>query len=41
MWQALPGEQWCDRIAEAAAAAVSGGYGVLAIVPDQRDIDAV
>ncbi|WP_167109150.1 primosomal protein N' [Mycobacterium sp. DL592] len=41
VWQALPGEQWCDRIAEAAAAAVSGGYGVLAIVPDQRDIDAV
>lgn len=41
VWQALPGEQWCDRIAEAAAAAVSGGYGVLAVVPDQRDIDAV
>ena len=41
VWQALPGEQWCDRIAEAAAAAVSGGDGVLAIVPDQRDIDAV
>lgn len=41
VWQALPGEQWCDRIAEAAAAAVSGGYGVLAIVPDQRDIDAL
>jgi primosomal protein N' (replication factor Y) len=41
VWQALPGEQWCDRIAEAAAAAVSGGYGVLAVVPDQRDIDAL
>ncbi|MGY4708631.1 primosomal protein N' [Mycolicibacterium sp. CBM1] len=41
VWQALPGEAWCDRIAEAAAAAVSGGYGVLAVVPDQRDIDAL
>lgn len=41
VWQALPGERWCERIAEAAAAAVTGGYGVLAIVPDQRDIDAL
>jgi primosomal protein N' (replication factor Y) len=40
VWQALPGENWCDRIADAAAAAVGGGYGVLAVVPDQRDIDA-
>ncbi len=41
VWQALPGESWCDRLAEAAAAAVTGGHGVLAIVPDQRDIDAL
>jgi primosomal protein N' (replication factor Y) len=41
VWQALPGERWCDRLVETAAAAVSGGYGVLAIVPDQRDIDAL
>lgn len=41
VWQALPGESWCDRLAEAAAAAVAGGYGVLIIVPDQRDIDAL
>ena len=41
VWQALPGENWCDRLAEAAAAAVGGGHGVLIIVPDQRDIDAV
>ncbi len=41
VWQALPGEGWCDRLAEAAAAAVSGGHGVLAVVPDQRDIDAL
>ncbi len=41
VWQALPGENWCDRLAEAAAAAVTGGSGVLAIVPDQRDVDAL
>lgn len=41
VWQALPGESWCERMAEAAAAAVTGGHGVLAIVPDQRDIDAL
>lgn len=41
VWQALPGESWCDRVAQAAAAAVSAGQGVLAIVPDQRDIDAL
>lgn len=41
VWQALPGESWCDRLAEAAAAAVTAGHGVLAIVPDQRDIDAL
>jgi len=41
VWQALPGERWCDRLAEAAAAAVSGGHGVLIIVADQRDIDAL
>ena len=41
VWQALPGESWCDRLAEAAAAAVSGGHGVLVVVPDQRDIDAL
>lgn len=39
VWQALPGENWCDRLAEAAASAVSVGLGVLAVVPDQRDID--
>lgn len=41
VWQALPGEHWCDRLAEAAAAAVSAGSGVLIVVPDQRDIDAL
>lgn len=41
VWQALPGENWCERLAEAAAAAVSGGHGVLIVVPDQRDVDAL
>ncbi|KUH66714.1 primosome assembly protein PriA [Mycolicibacterium novocastrense] len=41
VWQALPGEAWPDRLAEAAAAMVNAGRGVLVIVPDQRDIDAV
>ena len=41
VWQALPGENWCARLADAAAAAVSGGHGVLAVVPDQRDVDAL
>ena len=41
VWQALPGEQWADRLAEAAAVTVNSGRGVLAIVPDQRDVDAL
>ncbi|MGH3955434.1 MAG: primosomal protein N' [Mycobacterium sp.] len=41
VWQALPGEAWCTRLAEAAVATVSTGRGVLAVVPDQRDIDAL
>lgn len=41
VWQALPGEQWADRFAEAAAETVRAGRAVLAIVPDQRDLDAL
>lgn len=41
MWQALPGERWATRLAEAAALTVGSGRGVLAIVPDQRDVDAL
>ncbi|KUI33793.1 primosomal protein N' [Mycobacterium sp. GA-2829] len=41
VWQALPGEDWATRLAEAAALTVAGGRGVLAIVPDQRDIDTL
>lgn len=41
VWQALPGEQWTDRFAEAAAQTVRAGRTALAIVPDQRDLDAL
>ena len=41
VWQALPGELWPARLAEAAAVAVGSGRGVLAVVPDQRDVDAL
>jgi len=40
-WQALPGEKWVDRFADAAAVTLLGGRSVLAIVPDQRDVDAL
>lgn len=41
VWQALPGERWVDRLAEAAVVTVQAGRGVLAVVPDQRDVDAL
>lgn len=41
VWQALPGESWVDRYAEAAAATLQSHRSVLAIVPDQRDVDAL
>jgi primosomal protein N' (replication factor Y) (superfamily II helicase) len=41
VWQALPGERWAARLAEAAAVVVGTGRGVLAVVPDQRDVDAM
>ncbi|WP_232663648.1 primosomal protein N' [Pseudonocardia sp. TRM90224] len=41
VWQALPGETWQDRLAEAAAATVSAGRGVLLVVPDHRDVEAL
>ena len=39
VWQALPGERWADRFAEAAAQMIRAGRAVLAVVPDQRDVD--
>ncbi|GEL16620.1 primosomal protein N' [Pseudonocardia asaccharolytica] len=41
VWQALPGEAWAARLAEAAAAAAAGGRGALLVVPGQRDVDAL
>jgi len=41
VWQALPGEDWPQRLAEAAAATVTAGRGAVIVVPDQRDVDAV
>jgi primosomal protein N' (replication factor Y) len=41
VWQALPGEVWADRFAEAAAQTVRTGHAVLAIVPDQRDVETL
>jgi primosomal protein N' (replication factor Y) (superfamily II helicase) len=41
VWQALPGELWADRLAEVAALTVQTGRAALAIVPDQRDVDAL
>ena len=41
MWQALPGEAWADRLAEAAAATAAAGRGALLVVPDQRDVAAL
>jgi primosomal protein N' (replication factor Y) len=35
----LPGEDWATRLAEAAAATVHSGRGVVAVVPDARDLD--
>src|SRR6202034_1567139 len=41
VWQVLPGDLWAHRFAEAAAQTVRTGRAVLAIVPDQRDVDAL
>lgn len=38
VWQALPGEDWPARLAEAAAAAHAAGRGALLIVPDATDL---
>ncbi len=41
VWQALPGENWAQRLSEAAAVALNAGLGVVAVVPDQSDVDAL
>lgn len=39
VWNALPGEDWTARLAEAAAATAEGGRGAVLVVPDQADLD--
>ncbi len=41
VWQALPGEDWATRLAEAAAVTVAAGRSAVVVVPDQRDVDRV
>jgi primosomal protein N' (replication factor Y) len=41
VWSALPGEDWPGRIAEATAATVRSGRGVVIVVADARDLDRV
>jgi primosomal protein N' (replication factor Y) len=44
VWTALPGpagERWPDAIAQAVAACLLGGRGVLVVAPDARDVDRV
>jgi primosomal protein N' (replication factor Y) len=41
VWQALPGEAWPERLAEAAAATAEAGRGALLVVPDQRDVEVL
>ncbi|MGI8667228.1 MAG: primosome assembly protein PriA, partial [Jatrophihabitans sp.] len=37
VWNAMPGEDWPARLAELVQAGLSGGRGVLVVVPDVRD----
>nr|WP_236792092.1 primosomal protein N' [Amycolatopsis sp. GM8] len=41
VWQALPGEDWPARLAEAAVVVAAGGRGAVLVVPDQRDLARV
>jgi len=40
-WSALPGPQWPEEIAVAAATAAAAGKGTLIVVPDARDLGLV
>jgi primosomal protein N' (replication factor Y) len=41
VWQVLPGDPWTDRFVDAAAQTIAAGRTALAIVSDQRDVDAL
>lgn len=40
-WLWAPGEDWCARIAEAAATVAWRGGGVLIVAPNQREVDRI
>jgi primosomal protein N' (replication factor Y) len=40
-WSALPGPDWPEEIARAAATAAAAGSGALIVVPDAKDLDQV
>ncbi|MDL5157995.1 primosomal protein N' [Actinomycetospora termitidis] len=39
VWQALPGEDWATRLAEAAHTTLGAGRSAVVVVPDRRDLD--
>jgi primosomal protein N' (replication factor Y) (superfamily II helicase) len=41
VWSALPGREWPEEIARAAAAALAAGRGSVIVVPDARDLGQV
>jgi primosomal protein N' (replication factor Y) (superfamily II helicase) len=41
IWSALPGPDWPEEIARAAAAAAAAGRGALVVVPDARDLGLI
>ncbi|AKK11178.1 primosomal protein N' [Corynebacterium uterequi] len=41
VWQVTPGEDWAEPLAMLAVKVALGGSGVLIVVPDQRDVDAL
>lgn len=41
VWQALPGEDWAQRLAELAVLTAVAGKSAVLVVPDQRDLDRV
>ncbi|HET8640300.1 MAG TPA: primosomal protein N' [Pseudonocardiaceae bacterium] len=41
VWQAMPGEDWPARLAEAAVTVAAAGRGVVIVVPDHRDVARV
>ncbi|GGF35745.1 putative primosomal protein N' [Marmoricola endophyticus] len=39
VWSVLPGDDWADGLARAAAGTAASGRGALVCVPDRRDVD--